>query len=76
MEKPLKTARLYALGLGVYELYLDGGKLGEEVLLPGLHAYDSWLQYQTYELTMTEGTHTLDVYKRQCPDSPEKGEEK
>ena len=61
VEKPLKTARLYALGLGVYELYLDGGKLGEEVLLPGLHAYDSWLQYQTYELTMTEGTHTLEA---------------
>ena len=61
VEKPLKYARLYALGLGVYELYLDGEKIGEEVLLPGLHAYDSWLQYQTYEIEMTEGVHRLEA---------------
>ncbi len=61
VEKPLKYARLYALGLGVYELYLDGKKIGEEVLLPGLHAYDSWLQYQTYEIEMTEGVHMLEA---------------
>ena len=61
VEKPLKYARLYALGLGVYELYLDGEKIGEEVLLPGLHAYDSWLQYQTYEIEMTEGVHMLEA---------------
>lgn len=61
VEKPVKSARLYALGLGVYELYLDGEKLGEEVLLPGLHAYDSWLQYQTFVPEFTEGTHVLEA---------------
>ena len=61
IEKPLRSARLYALGLGVYELYLDGEKLGREVLLPGLHAYDSWLQYQTFVPELREGTHLLEA---------------
>ena len=45
------SARIYACGLGVYELYLNGEKVGDEVLAPGFHAYDLWLQYQTYDVT-------------------------
>ena len=37
------------------------GKIRRRGSSPRLHAYDSWLQYQTYELTMTEGTHTLEA---------------
>lgn len=38
------------IGLGLYEFYLNGEKQGDECLLPGFCDYDSWLQYQTYEL--------------------------
>ena len=45
------SARLYACGLGVYQAFIDGEKVGCEHLAPGTHAYDSWLQYQTYDVT-------------------------
>lgn len=60
VDKPVKKARLYGVGLGVYELYLNGEKQGEEYLLPGLHDYDSWLQYQTYELELKQGENRLE----------------
>ncbi len=56
-------ARAYICGLGVYELYINGKKAGEEYLTPGIHAYDSWLQYQTYDLTtlLVSGENTITV---------------
>ena len=44
-------ARLYLCGLGVYEARIDGKRVSEERLAPGTHAYDQWLQYQTYDVT-------------------------
>ena len=34
------SARLYICGLGVYEAWIDGLKVGNEYLAPGTHAYD------------------------------------
>lgn len=54
--------RLYMTGLGVYEAYLDGEKLGNEFLAPGVTAYDQWVQVQTYALDqLAPGAHTLTV---------------
>ena len=47
----VKQARVYTTGLGIYELEINGKKVGNEYLLPGLHAYDQWIQYQTYDVT-------------------------
>ena len=58
-DRPVRQARLYCLGLGEYEAYLNGEKLGDEVLMPGFHAYDSYLQYQTLSLTPRTGENTL-----------------
>lgn len=44
-------ARLYICGLGVYEAYLNGEKIGNEYLAPGYHAYDFHLAAQTYDVT-------------------------
>lgn len=44
-------ARVYIVGLGLYELSINGKKVGEEYLTPGCHAYDHWIQYQTYDVT-------------------------
>ena len=57
--KPVCSARLYCYGLGVYEAYLNHEKVGDEVLMPGLHAYDSYLQYQTLELMPVQGENTI-----------------
>lgn len=61
IKKPLKQARGYLTGLGVYEAYIDGKKIGNEYLAPGVTAYDQWVQVQTYDLTnfLTVGKHEL-----------------
>lgn len=57
----LSKVRMYMVGLGVYELYVNGKKQGEEYLLPGLHAYDSWIQYQTFELDLKSGSNMIEI---------------
>ncbi|MBQ7916788.1 MAG: family 78 glycoside hydrolase catalytic domain [Firmicutes bacterium] len=51
LEKKVARARAYMVGLGVYEWSINGKKVGDEYLMPGIHAYDSWIQYQTYDIT-------------------------
>lgn len=60
VDKPVKKARLYGVGFGIYELYLNGSKQGDEYLLPGLHSYDAWVQYQTFELELQQGENYIE----------------
>lgn len=57
-----KTSRIYAVGLGLYEIYLDGKRVGDEYLAPGCTDYNQWIQYQTYEVSVRSGMHKLEVY--------------
>lgn len=50
-SKPVKTARIYMMGLGLYEARLNGQAVGIEYLLPGYHSYDLYQQYQTFDVT-------------------------
>ena len=61
VEKPVARARAYAVGLGVYELYLNGEKQGDECLLPGFCAYDHWIQYQTFPLELRPGDNRIEL---------------
>ena len=60
-DKEVKKARLYATGLGLYEAYIDGKKVGDEFLAPGSTDYTKWVQVQTYDVTdaLTSGSHEL-----------------
>ncbi len=49
-ENPV-SARLYASGLGLYEVYLDGEKVGNEYLAPYCNDYNEGVQVQTYDVT-------------------------
>ena len=51
IENRIASARAYICGLGLYYLTLNGETAGNEVLSPGLCAYDKWLPYQTYDIT-------------------------
>ena len=51
VEKPVRAARAYACGVGLYAMFINGERVGDEYLAPGFNAYDSWLQYQTYDVT-------------------------
>ena len=45
------SARLYICGLGLYEAYYDGEKIGDQYLTPYCNDYSTWLQAQTYDVT-------------------------
>ena len=51
VKKEIRSARLYSLGLGLYEVFINDRKVGEEYLAPGYHSYDLIQQYQTYDVT-------------------------
>lgn len=51
LRAPVRSARLYATALGVYEAEINGHRVGDHVLAPGWTAYDSRLRYQTYDVT-------------------------
>jgi alpha-L-rhamnosidase len=55
------AARIYATALGLYELWLNGQRVGDAVLTPGWTSYDHRIQYQTYDVTglVHEGDNAL-----------------
>lgn len=51
VPKKVQRATAYICGLGLYELYLNGGKVGDHVLSPGLTEYPKRSLYVTYDVT-------------------------
>ncbi|WEG11058.1 family 78 glycoside hydrolase catalytic domain [Pullulanibacillus sp. KACC 23026] len=51
LKKPVASARAYVTCLGLYELYLNGEKVGNDYLAPGWTSYNKRLQYQVYDIT-------------------------
>ncbi len=51
LAKPVVSARAYVCGLGYYELYLNGRKVGEHVLDPLFTKYDMRSLYVTHDIT-------------------------
>jgi alpha-L-rhamnosidase len=50
-EKTIKKARLYVTARGIYEVYLNGKKVGNDYFNPGLTQYNKNHMYQTYDVT-------------------------
>lgn len=44
-------ARIYVTGVGLYEAYLNGKKIGSDILAPFFNDYRFGIQYQTYDIT-------------------------
>jgi len=47
----IKKATVYISGLGLYELYLNGKKIGDQVLAPAPTDYRKSVLYNTYDVT-------------------------
>ena len=47
----VKKATLYASALGVYTAYINGERVGEQVMTPGWRDYKTRVQYQTEDVT-------------------------
>lgn len=57
------SARAYVCGVGLYEMNINGKKVGDEYLTPNINAYDKWLQYQTYDVAeyLQTGANLIEV---------------
>jgi alpha-L-rhamnosidase len=50
-EKAISQARLYVSALGMYEVHINGQKVGDQVLAPGWTEYSKRVPSQTYDVT-------------------------
>jgi len=50
-DKQIKKACLYISGLGYYEAFLNGNRIGDFVLDPGWTSYSKRIFYSTYDVT-------------------------
>lgn len=51
IDKEIARARVYVSGLGYYELYINGDKVGDSVLEPGWTDYKKRTLYSTYDVS-------------------------
>ena len=51
VTKSVQSARLYVTALGSYRMFLNGQRIGEDLLTPGFTDYSKRVQYQTYDVT-------------------------
>ena len=60
-DKKVSRARVYVSGLGYYELYLNGARVGDRVLDPGWTSYAKRVLYSTYDVTeqLKRGSNAL-----------------
>ncbi len=61
VKRQLKTAKVYIMGLGLYELYVNGNKIGNQVLAPVPTDYTKNVKYNVFDVTsqLKEGKNAL-----------------
>ena len=64
LGKKIVNARAYATSRGLYELEINGQKVGNQVLTPGWTAYQDHIQYQTFDVTdmLKKGENAIGAY--------------
>ena len=62
-DQQIRKATLYVSGLGYYEAYLNGNKVGRSLLDPAWTNYDKRVMYRTYDVTndLTAGKNCIGV---------------
>lgn len=50
-KQKVKKARLYVTSRGIYEIYMNGSRIGNDYFNPGLTQYNKMHLYQTYDVT-------------------------
>jgi alpha-L-rhamnosidase len=61
--KKVQRARLYVTALGSYRVFLNGSRVGSDVLTPGFTDFRKRVLYQTYDVTnqVVEGANVIGV---------------
>ena len=60
-RKTVKSAKVYISGLGLYELYINGEKIGEYAHAPTFTDYNKSVKYNTFDVTkqLQQGKNTI-----------------
>lgn len=63
VDKTVKSATLYICGLGLYKAYVNGKKIGTQVLAPTPTNYDRSVRYNTFDITneVRKGANAIGV---------------
>lgn len=63
VPKKIKRATAYIIGLGLYELYINGTKIGRQVLAPAPTDYTKEVKYNTFDVTeqLSSGKNAIGV---------------
>ncbi|CAL1517745.1 family 78 glycoside hydrolase catalytic domain [Chitinophaga sp. MM2321] len=63
IDKKIATATAYISGMGLYELSLNGEKVGQDVLAPTVSEYNKKIFYNTYDITrqLQQGANCVGV---------------
>ena len=63
LDKQVASARLYISSLGLYQVEINGEKVGDLVLTPGWTSFHSRVQYQTYDVSamLSTGANAIGV---------------
>jgi alpha-L-rhamnosidase len=63
-DTPIARARLYVTAHGLYEVELNGSRVGDEVLAPGWTVYPRRLRYRTHDVTalVDAGANTVGAW--------------
>ncbi|MCM3412752.1 alpha-L-rhamnosidase [Metabacillus litoralis] len=51
LKDNITSARIYATGVGLYEISINGERVGNDLLTPGWTSYSKRIQYQIYDVT-------------------------
>ena len=61
-DRPIASARLYATARGVYDVTINGQRVEDFILAPGMTDYRRRIQYQTYDVTaLLAGDNTVEL---------------
>ncbi len=62
-DRKLSKARIYVTSCGVYDVEVNGKKVGNDFLAPGWTSYHNRIQYQTYDITayLSEGENKVSI---------------
>jgi alpha-L-rhamnosidase len=64
VREEVESTRVYVSGLGFYELYVNGNRVGDQVLDPAWTSYDKVILYSTYDVTklVVDGENAIGVF--------------
>ena len=64
ITKEIESARVFIAGLGYYEFFINGNRVGDHILSPAKTPYNRYILYDTYDITslVTEGRNAFGIH--------------